>query len=78
MSDTSEEEALQVTPKIRQAVEQLHIKHDKSKVSDHVTMSMGIYTSNDNMSSREVLLKTDKTLYEAKKTRNTIQQYSNI
>ena len=38
----------------------------------------GSYSANENMSSSDVLGRADQTLYEAKKTRNTIQIYKNV
>ena len=67
-----------VAEKIKESVDRLQIPHEKSQVNDYVTISMGIYSANENMSSSDVLGRADQTLYEAKKTRNTIQIYKNV
>ncbi len=78
MPKTSENEAFAVAEKIKESVDRLQIPHEKSQVNDYVTISMGIYSANENMSSSDVLGRADQTLYEAKKTRNTIQIYKNV
>lgn len=62
------EQALKIAEKIAIGVNQLHIAHQKSLVSEYVTISLGVHSLvPDSESSPELLIAlADKALYEAK------------
>ncbi len=61
--------AEEVAKRILQVVHAMAIPHEKSDVADHVTISIGVASSDQNLNdSIENLIKsTDKTLYQAKR-----------
>ena len=72
LPNIEQELALQIAEKIALSIEQLHIAHQKSLVSNYVTLSLGVYGLVPNLeSSPELLvLLADKALYQAKQGRN--------
>lgn len=64
----------EILNKIQHDVESLFIKHEYSKVHEHLTVSIGaiIYTSIKDLQVDDFYLSADKALYEAKKKRNCI------
>lgn len=77
MSDT--EHAVTVAEKIRLDVEALGLSHEKSKISDHVTISIGVASAmpaNRDISSQELIQHADDALYQAKHAgRNRVTVY---
>lgn len=74
-------QALKIAQKIAVNVNQLHITHENSVVSEYVTISLGVHSLIPNFESSPELLITlaDKALYEAKaKGRNQACLYSEI
>lgn len=69
---TNKENALNLAEQMRKGVEARFIRHLSSKVSDHVTISLGINTiiPSDESSIDEFISNTDKALYRAKARRN--------
>ena len=77
LPNTSNQGALQVAEGIQASMEQLHIPHPLSAVSDHVTLSIGVFTTVPQPSScPEFLVSiTDRLLYMAKNQgKNCIKQ----
>jgi len=70
LPNTDEKGAQVKAQAVREAVEQLQIKHEKSVVSAHVTVSLGVatnYSTTDaNWGVKTVLDTADKALYNAK------------
>ncbi|ENU24364.1 hypothetical protein F993_00603 [Acinetobacter proteolyticus] len=68
LPETSAQGAYAVATNIYRAIDRLMIPHDKSLVSNHVTISLGITVFNGNAKiSQEMLIHTaDKALYRAK------------
>lgn len=68
LPETSAQGAYAVATNIYRAIDRLMIPHEKSLVSNHVTISLGITVFNGNSKiSQEVLIDTaDKALYRAK------------
>ncbi len=66
------ESALNLAEQIRKAVEERHVPHMFSGVSDHVTLSLGVNTviPSDETSIDEFISNADKALYKAKEKRN--------
>ncbi|MEH7413987.1 GGDEF domain-containing protein [Neobacillus drentensis] len=62
-------EAYLIAEKIRFEIEQLHIPHQMSNISEWVTMSFGVASviPNESLNSKELLELADQALYEAKK-----------
>lgn len=61
---------------LRKAIEELNIPHNRSLVSNWVTVSIGVTSAIPDMNSspKELFLKADKALYEAKAAgRNQIE-----
>ena len=79
LTNTPEAGAKHVAEHIRRTIEALHIKHRASKVSDRVTVSIGVSLANFTTGtslSRQISL-ADKALYKAKDhSRNTVSFYS--
>lgn len=69
LPETSAQGAYAVATNIYRAIDRLMIVHEKSLVSNHVTISLGITVFNGNPKiSQDVLIQTaDKALYRAKK-----------
>ena len=69
LPETSAQGAYAVATNIYRAIDRLMIVHEKSLVSNHVTISLGITVFNGNPKiSQDVLIETaDKALYRAKK-----------
>lgn len=61
--------AVQVAKRLIQVIRKLAIEHEQSDIADHVTMSIGLATSNNKQNdSIEALIESaDKALYRAKK-----------
>lgn len=75
LANTNAQQARQVAERIQQDLNQLHLPHAASPISDHVTISIGIVTMIPQQpdSCAHLLSIADKALYEAKKTgRNRI------
>lgn len=67
LPDTDEEGALQVAEKMQEAIHALNIEHEASKVSDRITLSIGIATASPRGGHPDDLLKqADAALYQAK------------
>ncbi|NOX35794.1 MAG: diguanylate cyclase [Deltaproteobacteria bacterium] len=65
---TGADGAMIVAEEVRKNVKNLKIQHEKSKVHEHVTLSLGVATmvpGNDN-SAQDLVAKADQALYEAK------------
>ncbi|WP_416150295.1 diguanylate cyclase domain-containing protein [Salipaludibacillus sp. HK11] len=64
----SKEEAEQFAQKIKQKIEQLKIAHEKSLISNYVTVSIGLITviPNTTEDMNSILKKADQALYQAK------------
>jgi len=70
-----------VAESIRQNIELLEIPHEKSQVSDHVTISLGIATTIPQKGSNQnkIIQTADKCLYKSKeKGRNQVSGYTLI
>lgn len=70
LPNTDLEGALTVAEKARTSVEKLMLEHEKSKVSDHVSLSLGVATmvpGADN-SAEALVAMADEALYEAKES----------
>ncbi|MCK9373015.1 MAG: GGDEF domain-containing protein [Sulfuricurvum sp.] len=75
LANTNARQARLIAERIRQDLNQLHLPHAASPISDHVTISIGIVTMIPQQpdSCAHLLSIADKALYEAKKTgRNRI------
>ena len=69
---------MQLAEILRMAVESMKLPHPDSKVSQYVTISLGVATliPADNMESSDLLLHADQALYTAKHTgRNRVAKY---
>lgn len=68
MQGLEKEEAIKNADMLRQKIEELHIPHEKSLVSNCVTVSIGVaYTIPNNNFTHEDLFKVvDEALYQAK------------
>ena len=68
MLNTDKEEAINRAEKIRENIRLANILHEYSKVSDRVTLSIGISTAyiDTNKDYNDYIKKADKALYEAK------------
>ncbi|MFH2093178.1 MAG: diguanylate cyclase [Pseudomonadota bacterium] len=68
LPNTDEDGAMAVSEEVRTHVKNLELAHEKSKVSEHVTLSLGVATmipGTDN-SAEDLVALADKALYEAK------------
>jgi diguanylate cyclase (GGDEF)-like protein len=64
---TTAQEAFYIAEKIRKGIENLKIEHKFSKISDRVTISIGVAFSDDSASElNNIIKKADKALYSAK------------
>jgi diguanylate cyclase (GGDEF)-like protein len=80
LPDTNLEKAIMYGEKLRQSVEALSLRHEFSKISDNVTITLGAYSliPNDEITTMELIKQADVALYEAKKNgRNQIFVYNN-
>ncbi|MAT64874.1 MAG: diguanylate cyclase response regulator [Gammaproteobacteria bacterium] len=67
LPNTDEEGAMQVAEKMQQVIHELNIEHEASKVSDRITLSIGMATASPRGGQPGDLLKqADAALYEAK------------
>ena len=81
LPDTSEEDALKLARSIKVKVEGLNIMHEKSTVTNHVTLSLGVYnaTPSPMLIGKDYLNFADKALYHAKQSgRNKVVAYSDM
>ena len=69
LSDTDVEGAIAFAQLLRHVVEDLEINHENSKVSNNVTVSLGVssFLPHQDMSSGELLSSADQALYQAKR-----------
>ncbi len=67
---TDPDGAMAVAEKVRTNVQNLLIAHEKSKVCEHVTLSLGVATlvPNKDNSAKQLVLLADEALYEAKES----------
>lgn len=72
MPGTSRDEAYELLSVMRKELEALHLVHEKSTISDHVTFSAGIYTTKERITYQNAFIKADEALYQAKLERNKI------
>ena len=70
----SVDEAKKIANKTIKSVEDLKIEHSKNSASPYITISMGLFTyNNEDISAKEIYKQTDELLYKAKQTgRNKI------
>ncbi len=75
LPETSERGALQVVKTISMEIQKLKIPHATSKVSEYVTLSLGIATMfpSQKVSPLTLISEADRVLYEAKKQRGEAQ-----
>ncbi|HSH30690.1 MAG TPA: PleD family two-component system response regulator [Thiohalobacter sp.] len=67
LPDTDREGALQVAEKMQQVIHALNIEHEASKVSDRITLSIGVATASPcGGQPCDLLKQADAALYEAK------------
>ncbi|OEF98665.1 GGDEF domain-containing response regulator [Desulfuribacillus alkaliarsenatis] len=78
LPDTDEQGAKNIALLAKNNVENLKIPHEKSRVGEHVTISLGVSTLTEDIATRHQLLKeADIALYESKKSgRNCVHVYS--
>lgn len=70
------EGAMTVAERIRRAVEGARLPHGISRVSDHVTVSMGVVSSCADIPLADFVARADQALYRAKKNgRNRVEPY---
>ncbi|CAK0767068.1 conserved hypothetical protein [Gammaproteobacteria bacterium] len=77
LPDCGPEGSKLVAEKLRRAIAELNILHEKSKVASHVTISLGVasYTSGTTCNAKGLLEAADMALYGAKHSgRNCVQQ----
>lgn len=66
------EKAVAIAKKIKDAIAKLKIAHEKSTVSDYITVSIGVSYADNEEVKECVLKRADQALYESKKTRDII------
>jgi len=79
--NTHKEDACKFAEKMRTEIESLKIEHAKSKVSDYVTVSVGVATMLPlgGIDQKEILTNADKALYESKEQgRNRVTHFDTI
>lgn len=79
LPNTDSEGAQEVAKDIIKKLQEVAIPHEYSKVTDHVTLSIGIAVSHPDamLTPEEIIKRADIALYKAKKTgKNTYQFYS--
>lgn len=74
LPNMTKEKALDYAERLRITVEELSIPHAYSAISKSLTVSLGVHTliPSDQLSMKELIVKADKALYEAKKERNKV------
>ncbi len=73
----TEVDAMEIAERIRKSVEEKEILHENSKVSNYITVSIGLCSVSNyrELSMVEMIFRADKALYEAKNSgRNKIKQ----
>lgn len=75
MPNTTRREAVNIFNSIKMDVLEAGIKHEKSDVSNLVTISVGIATSTSAIDYLSIIHYADNQLYIAKSTRNTIESF---
>lgn len=78
LPDTESEEAMRLAEELRQAIAKLEIPHSDSKVSEHITISIGVATFNLDRQTRpdELIRAADEALYRAKEAgRDRVEVY---
>ena len=80
MPDTDQRGAITLAEQIKNEVESLNIPHVKSKVTNHVTISMGTATTVPSLqfTTNTLINAADKALYTAKKDGRNVIRSSNI
>jgi diguanylate cyclase (GGDEF)-like protein len=76
---TEMEEAFDLSEKIRQSIETMKIKHEFSRISDHITVSLGVASAIPipQTNSSYLVEQADAALYQAKNNgRNQVARYS--
>lgn len=68
LPDTSKEGATKVAERMRRAIKSLHLEHKSSKVSDMVTVSIGVsaVVPHKNIEAESIISAADQALYRAK------------
>lgn len=73
LPDTYLDGAVTLADIIREGIEQMEIPHEKSEISQYVTISAGVWTyTGEEISIQTILEKTDDALYKAKKSGRNI------
>jgi len=67
LPDTSLSDSEKLAEKMRQKITDLAIEHSSSLVAEHITISIGIATSNADMDFKNILHQADLAMYQAKK-----------
>jgi len=80
MPDTDQNGALNLATQIKDEVESLNIPHGKSRIANHVTVSMGTATTIPGLhiTTNMLINAADKALYIAKKDGRNVIRSSNI
>lgn len=81
LPNTSNKGAIEVAEKIRKNIELLNIKHEHSKISDKLTVSLGVNTVIPNLNKCKVdfIDQADRALYRAKaKKKNVVANANDI
>ena len=80
MLNTDKHESEMLISRLLNNIYQMNIKHDYSEVSDRITLSIGVSTTDLECSKSydEYITMADNALYEAKKIRNTFIHIENI
>ena len=68
LSQTNESDSANLARKLLEAVKSRELKHEKSKVSDHVTVSVGVVCciADDALNNEVLISRADEMLYKAK------------
>jgi len=80
MPDTDQRGVMKLAEQIKQDVESLNIPHNKSRITNHVTVSMGIASMVPGLqvTTNTLINAADKALYTAKKDGRNLIRSSNI